>query len=95
MDLSSSISTVTRHTSKVAPLASTLVLFLLVSSLTPTAEAYDPLDPNGNITIKWDVMQWTPDGYIAVVCLARWKKNNPSSDDMEHYVCVEGDSPHK
>ena len=27
-------------------------------------EAYDPLDPNGNITIKWDVMGWNPDGYI-------------------------------
>lgn len=26
--------------------------------------AYDPLDPNGNITIKWDVMSWTPDGYL-------------------------------
>ena len=29
-----------------------------------SAEAYDSLDPNGNITIKWDVMQWTPDGYV-------------------------------
>jgi hypothetical protein len=28
------------------------------------AEAYDSLDPDGNITIKWDVMQWTPDGYV-------------------------------
>nr|XP_051180041.1 uncharacterized protein LOC127294293 isoform X2 [Lolium perenne] len=26
-------------------------------------EAYDPLDPNGNITIKWDIMEWTSDGY--------------------------------
>ena len=26
--------------------------------------AYDPLDPNGNITIKWDVMSWTSDGYV-------------------------------
>jgi hypothetical protein len=26
--------------------------------------AYDPLDPNGNITIKWDIMSWTPDGYV-------------------------------
>jgi len=29
-----------------------------------SAEAYDSLDPTGNITIKWDVMQWTPDGYV-------------------------------
>ena len=28
------------------------------------AEAYDPLDPFGNITIKWDVVSWTPDGYV-------------------------------
>ena len=28
------------------------------------ADAYDPLDPNGNITIKWDVMSWTGDGYV-------------------------------
>jgi len=27
-------------------------------------EAYDALDPTGNITIKWDVISWTPDGYI-------------------------------
>jgi hypothetical protein len=29
-----------------------------------SAEAYDTLDPNGNITVKWDVMQWTEDGYV-------------------------------
>jgi hypothetical protein len=29
-----------------------------------SAEAYDSLDPTGNITIKWDIMQWTPDGYV-------------------------------
>jgi len=28
------------------------------------SDAYDPLDPNGNITINWDVMSWTPDGYV-------------------------------
>lgn len=31
------------------------------------AEAYDALDPNGNITIKWDIMNWTPDGYVVSV----------------------------
>ncbi|CAO2820922.1 unnamed protein product [Amaranthus hypochondriacus] len=29
-------------------------------------EAYDALDPNGNITIKWDVINWTPDGYVPI-----------------------------
>jgi hypothetical protein len=33
--------------------------------------AYDPLDPNGNITIKWDVISWTPDGYVVSTdCIA-------------------------
>ncbi|PRQ33653.1 hypothetical protein RchiOBHm_Chr5g0059971 [Rosa chinensis] len=27
------------------------------------AEAFDPLDPSGNITIRWDVMGFTTDGY--------------------------------
>nr|CAB3500497.1 unnamed protein product [Digitaria exilis] len=34
------------------------------TSVAPFAEAYDPLDPTGNITIKWDIMQWTSDGYV-------------------------------
>ncbi|KAL0311706.1 UNVERIFIED_CONTAM: COBRA-like protein 4 [Sesamum calycinum] len=41
--------------------------FLLV--LVSSVDAYDPLDPNGNITIKWDIMSWTPDGYVAVVTM--------------------------
>lgn len=40
--------------------------FLMMFSYTA---AYDPLDPNGNITIKWDIMSWTPDGYVAVVTM--------------------------
>lgn len=35
--------------------------------------AYDPLDPNGNITIKWDVMSWTSDGYVAVVTMSNFQ----------------------
>lgn len=30
-------------------------------------EAYDALDPNGNITIRWDIMSWTPDGYVVSI----------------------------
>lgn len=33
------------------------------------AAAFDPLDPNGNITIKWDIMSWTPDGYVVSMLL--------------------------
>ncbi|PWA61515.1 COBRA-like protein 1 [Artemisia annua] len=28
------------------------------------SEACDALDPDGNITIKWDIISWTPDGYV-------------------------------
>ncbi|KAL6287703.1 hypothetical protein ACE6H2_012093 [Prunus campanulata] len=42
------------------------LFFLVIFSY---AAAFDPLDPNGNITIKWDIMSWTPDGYVAVVTL--------------------------
>ncbi|KAJ8485405.1 hypothetical protein OPV22_017890 [Ensete ventricosum] len=43
---------------------SIIVVLLLMSS---HAVAYDPLDPTGNITIKWDIMSWTADGYVAMV----------------------------
>lgn len=45
-----------------------IIAFCLVTFLSYTA-AYDPLDPNGNITIKWDIMSWTPDGYVAMVTI--------------------------
>ncbi|KAL5582097.1 hypothetical protein UlMin_014539 [Ulmus minor] len=48
--------------------------FLLSSSFFFSSEAYDALDPNGNITIKWDIMSWTPDGYVAVVTLYNFQK---------------------
>ncbi|KAI3416890.1 uncharacterized protein J3R85_015002, partial [Psidium guajava] len=35
--------------------------------------AYDPLDPTGNITMKWDIMSWTADGYVAVVTLTNFQ----------------------
>ncbi|XP_072956156.1 COBRA-like protein 3 [Typha angustifolia] len=62
-----------RSISKLAPLAASLVLIVLSSSTTPT-EAYDSLDPTGNITIKWDIMQWTPDGYVAVVTMFNFQQ---------------------
>ncbi|KAI9121432.1 hypothetical protein K1719_008465 [Acacia pycnantha] len=51
-----------------------LFLFLLTCFCFPSTEAYDPLDPNGNITIKWDVISWTPDGYVAVVSMHNYQK---------------------
>ncbi|CAK9163509.1 unnamed protein product [Ilex paraguariensis] len=42
-----------------------ILLFIMFSH----AAAFDPLDPFGNITLKWDVISWTPDGYVAVVTM--------------------------
>ncbi|XP_057769852.1 protein COBRA-like isoform X2 [Salvia miltiorrhiza] len=51
----------------------TPTVLLLFFSFTST-EAYDALDPNGNITIKWDVITWTPDGYVAVVTMFNFQQ---------------------
>lgn len=40
------------------------VLLVFTVMCSHHAMAYDPLDPNGNITLKWDVVQWTGDGYV-------------------------------
>ncbi|KAF4382075.1 hypothetical protein F8388_001220 [Cannabis sativa] len=53
--------------------SSLLAALLLVFMFSHHAAAYDPLDPNGNITIKWDVMSWTPDGYVAVVTMTNFQ----------------------
>ncbi|XP_049373452.1 COBRA-like protein 3 [Solanum verrucosum] len=37
-------------------------------------DAFDAFDPNGNITIKWDVISWTPDGYVAVVTINNFQQ---------------------
>ncbi|EXB77664.1 hypothetical protein L484_018180 [Morus notabilis] len=52
----------------------TLFVFLLSSSIFISTEAYDALDPNGNITIKWDIMSWTADGYVATVTLYNFQQ---------------------
>ncbi|CAA6657349.1 unnamed protein product [Spirodela intermedia] len=45
-----------------------LVLLLLPLRFLPGG-AYDPLDPNDDNTIRWDVMSWAPDGYVAMVTM--------------------------
>uniref|UniRef100_A0A0D9X193 COBRA-like protein n=1 Tax=Leersia perrieri TaxID=77586 RepID=A0A0D9X193_9ORYZ len=50
-----------------------LLFFVLAAATLSVAAAYDPLDPNGNITIKWDVMSWTPDGYVAMVTINNYQ----------------------
>ncbi|KAL8038516.1 hypothetical protein ABFX02_11G112600 [Erythranthe guttata] len=50
------------------------LLFLLSSFTFTSTEAYDALDPNGNITIKWDVTSWTADGYVALVTMFNFQQ---------------------
>ncbi|KAL5217217.1 hypothetical protein ABZP36_017901 [Zizania latifolia] len=49
------------------------LLAMLLAVTCSVAVAYDPLDPNGNITIKWDVISWTPDGYVAMVAMNNYQ----------------------
>ena len=46
-----------------------LILFFhkLVDSFSVFAYCYDPLDPNGNITVTFDTHKWTDDGYVVSV----------------------------
>ncbi|KQK13144.1 hypothetical protein BRADI_1g08310v3 [Brachypodium distachyon] len=51
-----------------------LLAAVLLFSAPATTEAYDSLDPNGNITIKWDIREWTADGYVAVVTMFNYQQ---------------------
>ncbi|KAL7613906.1 hypothetical protein Lser_V15G07595 [Lactuca serriola] len=53
---------------------STIVLAILLSSFSFTCTESYALNPNGNITIKWDIMSWTPDGYVAVVTIYNFQQ---------------------
>ncbi|XP_066320721.1 COBRA-like protein 3 isoform X2 [Miscanthus floridulus] len=54
--------------------AAVLLAAALLISAPDATEAYDSLDPGGNITIKWDIMQRTPDGYVAVVTMYNYQQ---------------------
>ncbi|KAJ0966955.1 hypothetical protein J5N97_023872 [Dioscorea zingiberensis] len=49
-----------------------LVLILLLVDSWDLADCYDPLDPNGNMSITFDIFQWTPDGYLARVTIQNY-----------------------
>ncbi|XP_039123847.1 protein COBRA-like [Dioscorea cayenensis subsp. rotundata] len=57
------------------------LLFLFVPLLCfSIVSSYDSLDPYGNITITWDIMSWTPDGYVAVVNISNEQQFRPVSE---------------
>ncbi|RXI09514.1 hypothetical protein DVH24_006148 [Malus domestica] len=39
--------------------------------------AYDPFDPKGSINIRWDVVSWTSDGYVAAVTISNNQMYRP------------------
>ncbi|KAJ1697570.1 hypothetical protein LUZ63_006082 [Rhynchospora breviuscula] len=63
-----------RSSLNLSPFACSICVFFALLVSIPSSEAYDPLDPTGNITIKWDIMQWTADGYVAVVTMYNYQK---------------------
>eukprot|EP00270_Netrium_digitus_P013917 TRINITY_DN4677_c0_g1_i1.p1 TRINITY_DN4677_c0_g1~~TRINITY_DN4677_c0_g1_i1.p1 ORF type:complete len:458 (-),score=82.74 TRINITY_DN4677_c0_g1_i1:304-1677(-) len=51
------------------------ILFVCsLAALVGNVEAYDALDPTGNVTIVWDITSWTGDGYIATVKLWNYQQ---------------------
>ncbi|CAO2148791.1 unnamed protein product [Urochloa humidicola] len=54
--------------------AALVALVLAVTSSLAVGYDYDPLDLNGNITIMWDVISWTPDGYVAMVTMSNYQQ---------------------
>ncbi|KAK9104115.1 hypothetical protein Scep_020959 [Stephania cephalantha] len=51
-----------------------LLLLLSCSAILCSAALSDPYDPDGNITIRWDILLWTPDGYVATVNITNYQK---------------------
>ncbi|KAL9688591.1 hypothetical protein QQ045_033014 [Rhodiola kirilowii] len=49
-----------------------LVLIMLLAICCCLSDGYDPLDPNGNITITFDTHRWTDDGYEAMVSIRNY-----------------------
>jgi len=41
--------------------------FILTLFLYVLLAAFDPLDPTGNVTIRWGIMSWTSVGYMASI----------------------------
>ncbi|VAI14370.1 unnamed protein product [Triticum turgidum subsp. durum] len=55
-------------------LRKSMLVALILAVTCSVAVAYDPLDPTGNITIKWDIQSWTPDGYVAMVAMNNYQQ---------------------
>ncbi|XP_075474538.1 COBRA-like protein 3 isoform X2 [Primulina tabacum] len=47
-------------------------MLLLLITICRFSDCYDPLDPNGNITITFDVLSYVPNGYVARVTIQNY-----------------------
>ncbi|CAN6702345.1 unnamed protein product [Malus baccata var. baccata] len=47
-----------------------IIIYLMFSDLMMHMILW--IDPNGNITVKWDIMSWTPDGYVRHIMSPGW-----------------------
>eukprot|EP00850_Spirogloea_muscicola_P020057 SM000206S06266 [mRNA] locus=s206:97908:100662:+ [translate_table: standard] len=50
------------------------LVLALASCLVAPADAFDILDPMGNVSITWDIMTWTTDGYVATVTINNFQR---------------------
>lgn len=60
------------------------------------ADGYDPLDPNGNITITYDIQTWTTRGYVVslMLVLSHNAKINPCSLAPLNFLFEQNSPPH-
>ncbi|KAM1938105.1 hypothetical protein FF1_015742 [Malus domestica] len=56
---------------------STLFASVVCFTIFSYAVAYDPFDPKGSINIRWDVVSWTSDGYVAAVTISNNQMYRP------------------
>ncbi|PKA46502.1 COBRA-like protein 1 [Apostasia shenzhenica] len=47
--------------------------FFSIIDFFPITRAFDPMDPNGNITIKWDFQQFRSDGYTVMISIHNYQ----------------------
>ncbi|KAI4318330.1 hypothetical protein MLD38_032054 [Melastoma candidum] len=50
-----------------------LLMSAVFTTLNGLADCYDPMDPNGNITITFDIYMWKDDGYMARVTIQNYQ----------------------
>ncbi|KAE8716010.1 COBRA-like protein 5 [Hibiscus syriacus] len=68
-----------------------VVLFLV---MLPSAVSYDPLDPTENITIKWDVVSCTMDGYVVAVTMSNFQMYRAQTTEQGDCSKFKGNVPH-